>query len=62
MLLEDVAIDFPDMQIVIAHPSWPWQDEAPEPGAAQAQRLDRPVRLEPEVLSRRSWCSTPTRC
>ena len=28
MLLEDGAIDFPDMQIVIAHPSWPWQDEA----------------------------------
>jgi predicted TIM-barrel fold metal-dependent hydrolase len=26
--LDDVAIDFPDMQIVIAHPSWPWQDEA----------------------------------
>lgn len=23
MLLEDVAIDFPDMQIVVAHPSWP---------------------------------------
>ena len=28
MLLEDVAIDFPDMQIIVAHPSWPWQDEA----------------------------------
>lgn len=28
MLLEDVAIDFSDMQIVMAHPSWPWQDEA----------------------------------
>ena len=28
MLLEDVAIAFPDIQIVIAHPSWPWQDEA----------------------------------
>ena len=28
MLLEDVAMAFPDMQIVIAHPSWPWQDEA----------------------------------
>lgn len=28
MLLEDVAIDFPDIQIVMAHPSWPWQDEA----------------------------------
>jgi predicted TIM-barrel fold metal-dependent hydrolase len=28
MLLEDVAMDFPDIEIVIAHPSWPWQDEA----------------------------------
>ncbi|MDB5820098.1 MAG: 4-hydroxyphenyl-beta-ketoacyl-CoA hydrolase [Rhizobacter sp.] len=28
MHLDDVAIEFPDMQIVIAHPSWPWQDEA----------------------------------
>ncbi len=26
--LEDVAIDFPDGPIIIAHPSWPWQDEA----------------------------------
>jgi predicted TIM-barrel fold metal-dependent hydrolase len=26
--LDDVAADFPDMTIVIAHPSWPWQDEA----------------------------------
>jgi len=26
--LDDVAIHFPDMQIIIAHPSWPWQDEA----------------------------------
>ncbi len=28
MLLEDVAINFPDIQIVLAHPSWPRQDEA----------------------------------
>jgi predicted TIM-barrel fold metal-dependent hydrolase len=28
MHLEEAAIDFPDMQMVIAHPSWPWQDEA----------------------------------
>ena len=28
MLVEDVAMAFPDMQIVLAHPSWPWQDEA----------------------------------
>jgi predicted TIM-barrel fold metal-dependent hydrolase len=28
MYLDDVAVDFPDMTIIIAHPSWPWQDEA----------------------------------
>ena len=28
MLLDDVAVDFGDMQIVMAHPSFPWQDEA----------------------------------
>ncbi len=28
VLLEDAAIDFPHINIVIAHPSWPWQDEA----------------------------------
>ncbi|MEJ2676406.1 MAG: amidohydrolase family protein [Acidihalobacter sp.] len=28
MHLDDVAIAFPDMKIIIAHPSWPWQDEA----------------------------------
>ncbi len=28
MLLDDVAADFPGLQIVMAHPSVPWQDEA----------------------------------
>ncbi len=28
MHLDDVALAFPDMQVVMAHPSWPWQDEA----------------------------------
>lgn len=28
MLIDDVAVDFPDMPIIIAHPSFPWQDEA----------------------------------
>ncbi|HSJ46293.1 MAG TPA: amidohydrolase family protein [Euzebyales bacterium] len=28
LLLDDVAVDFPDLQIIIAHPSFPWQDEA----------------------------------
>jgi len=28
MALDDVATDFPDLTIIIAHPSFPWQDEA----------------------------------
>lgn len=28
MLLDAVAADFPELSIVIAHPSFPWQDEA----------------------------------
>lgn len=28
MHLDDVAVDFPDMRIVLAHPSFPWQEEA----------------------------------
>lgn len=28
MAIDDVAVDFPHMQIVMAHPSFPWQDEA----------------------------------
>jgi predicted TIM-barrel fold metal-dependent hydrolase len=28
MLLDDVAVDFPDMPIILAHPSFPWQEEA----------------------------------
>ena len=28
MAIDDVAVDFPGMSIVMAHPSFPWQDEA----------------------------------
>jgi len=28
MLVDDVAVDFPEMRIILAHPSFPWQDEA----------------------------------
>jgi predicted TIM-barrel fold metal-dependent hydrolase len=28
MAVDDVAVDFPEMAIVMAHPSFPWQDEA----------------------------------
>jgi predicted TIM-barrel fold metal-dependent hydrolase len=26
--LDDVAVEFPDMTIIAAHPSWPWTDES----------------------------------
>lgn len=28
MLVDEVAADFPDMNIILAHPSWPWTDES----------------------------------
>jgi predicted TIM-barrel fold metal-dependent hydrolase len=28
MYVDDVAVDFPDLRIILAHPSFPWQDEA----------------------------------
>ena len=28
MFVDDVAVDFPDLPIILAHPSFPWQDEA----------------------------------
>jgi len=28
MVVDDVAADFPDMDIILAHPSFPWQEEA----------------------------------
>jgi predicted TIM-barrel fold metal-dependent hydrolase len=28
MRVDDVAVDFPEMKIILAHPSFPWQDEA----------------------------------
>ena len=28
MQLDDIAATFPDLQIIMAHPSWPWQAEA----------------------------------
>ena len=27
MRVDRMAVDFPDLQIVMAHPAWPWQDE-----------------------------------
>jgi len=42
--VDDVAADFPDMKVSIAHPSWPWQDEA------LSVSVYRSVRLAAQVL------------
>jgi len=28
MLVDDIAADFPDINFILAHPSWPWTDES----------------------------------
>jgi uncharacterized protein len=28
LYIDDVAVDFPELKIILAHPSFPWQDEA----------------------------------
>lgn len=28
MYVDDIAVDFPELRIILAHPSFPWQDEA----------------------------------
>jgi predicted TIM-barrel fold metal-dependent hydrolase len=28
ILVDDVAVDFPDIKIILAHPGWPWTDES----------------------------------
>ena len=50
MHVDDVAVDFPTLKIVLAHPSFPWQDEAIADRGAQAAGLHRPLRMVAEVL------------
>ena len=56
MLLDDVAVDFPDLTIIIAHPSFPWQDEAlASPRTSRTSTST--CRAGHRSTSRRSWCS-----
>ena len=50
MLLDDVAADFPELTIVMAHPAVPWVDAQISIAPAQGERVRRPVRLVAEVL------------
>jgi len=56
MLIDDVAVDFPRMKIVMAHPSFPWQDEALSVALHKPQvHIDlsgwTPKRFPPQLVS-----------
>ena len=56
MLIDDVAADFPELTIVCAHPSWPWQDET----LAMAQHKTN-VWIDLSGWSTRRWSPDLTR-
>lgn len=56
MLIDDVAVDFPGMKIIMAHPSFPWQDEALSVALHKPQvHIDlsgwTPKRFPPQLVS-----------
>jgi hypothetical protein len=56
MFIDDVAVDFPEMKIVMAHPSFPWQDEALSVALHKPQvHIDlsgwTPKRFPPQLVS-----------
>ena len=61
MCLDDVAADFPDLQVVLAHPSFPWQDEAISV-CLHKTNVWIDLRAGRRSTSRRSSSSTRTPC
>jgi predicted TIM-barrel fold metal-dependent hydrolase len=56
MLIDDVAVDFPKLKIIMAHPSFPWQDEALSVALHKPQvHIDlsgwTPKRFPPQLVS-----------
>jgi hypothetical protein len=51
MCVDDVAVDFPDMPIILAHPSFPWQDEALSVATHKPQvNIDLPKYFPPQLV------------
>ena len=50
--IDDVAADFPRLNIVAAHPGWPWTEELIAVAIHKAQRVDRHLRLGAEIRPR----------
>lgn len=66
LFLDDVAVDFPDLPIIMAHPSFPWQEEAISVALHKPQvYIDlsgwSPKYFPPFSSSTRTHCSS-TRC
>jgi predicted TIM-barrel fold metal-dependent hydrolase len=57
MHVDDVAVDFPELKIVLAHPSFPWQDEA-----CTSRRSTSICRAGRRSTFRLSSSSMPTPC
>ena len=62
MHLDDVAIDFPDMQIVMAHPELPLAGRGAVASPRTSPTSGSTCRAGAPSTFRSSWCSTPTRC
>ena len=62
MHVDDVAVDFPDLRIILAHPSFPWQDEALVGRHCTSPACTSTCPAGRRSTSRRSSCSTRTHC
>ena len=52
--IDNVAADFPRLNIVAAHPGWPWTEELIAVAHPQGQRVDRHLRLGAEIRAGRA--------
>ena len=60
MYMDDVAADFPDLKIILAHPSFPWQERRCRSRPTSRTSIST-CPAGRRNISRRSWCATSTR-
>ena len=59
MLLDDVAADFPELTIVMAHPAVPWVDAQIAIASHKSNVYIDLSRAGRRSTSRRNWCAPP---
>ena len=62
MYLDDVAVDFPDMPIIMAHPVLPLAGGGARRSRSTSRTSTSTCRAGRRNIFRRFWCITPTRC